>query len=127
MRKLKKLFATHLVQHTSVAEFPVKGSGLTPLDFPKYGLRCYMKLLWLSISEAHTQASQAYNDNKQNEIMQGTTNASNKNDMYDNKNDAMHNTNKERERELRDNGSNAKAMICFEVRAPSSTSPPSPS
>ena len=35
-----------------------------------------MKLLWLSISEAHTQASQAYKD-EQYEIMQGT-NASNK-------------------------------------------------
>ena len=39
-------------------------------------------------------------------------------------NDAMHNTNKERE--LRDNRSNANTKICFEVRAPSSTSPPSP-
>ena len=36
----------------------------------------------------------------------------------------MHNTN--RERGLRDNGSNANTKICFEVRAPSSTSPPSP-
>jgi len=32
MRKLKTLIATHLMQPTSVAEFPVKGSGLTPLD-----------------------------------------------------------------------------------------------
>ena len=55
-----------------------------------------MKLLWLSTSEAHTQAIQAYKDDEQYKIMQGT-NASNKNDMYDNKNDAMHNTNKERE------------------------------
>ena len=31
-----------------------------------------------------------------------------------------------KERELRDNGSNANTKICFEVRAPSSTSPPSP-
>ena len=61
-----------ILQHTSVAEFPVKGSGLTPLDSPKYGLRCYMKLLWLSTSEAHTQASQAYKY-EQYEIMQGTT------------------------------------------------------
>ena len=59
---LKKLFATHLIQPTSVAEFPVKGSGLTPLDSPRYELRCYVKLLWLSISEAHTQSSQAYKD-----------------------------------------------------------------
>jgi len=28
-------YATHLIQHTSVAEFPVKGSGLTPLDSPR--------------------------------------------------------------------------------------------
>ena len=34
-----------------------------------------MKLLWLSTSEAHTQASQAYKDDKQYEIMQGTTQA----------------------------------------------------
>ena len=33
---------------------------------------------------------------------------------------------REREREFRVNGSNAKNKICFEVRAPSSTSPPSP-
>ena len=39
-------------------------------------------------------------------------------------NDAMHNTNKERE--CRVNGSNANNKMCFEVRAPSSTSPPSP-
>ena len=39
-------------------------------------------------------------------------------------NDAMHNTNKERE--LRVNRSNANNKMCFEVRAPSSTSPPSP-
>ena len=31
-----------------------------------------------------------------------------------------------KERELRDNGSNANTKICFEVRAPCSTSPPSP-
>jgi len=37
-------------------------------------------------------------------------------------NDAMH---KGKERELRVNGSNANTNICFEVRAPSSTSPPS--
>ena len=37
-----------------------------------------MKLLWLSISDAHTQASQAYKD-EQYEIMQGNT--SNMNDM----------------------------------------------
>ena len=36
----------------------------------------------------------------------------------------MHNTNKERE--LRVNGSNANNKMCFKVRAPSSTSPPSP-
>ena len=36
----------------------------------------------------------------------------------------MHNTNKERE--FRVNGSNAKTKMYFEVRAPSSTSPPSP-
>ena len=59
MRKLKTILATNLVQHTSVAEFPVKGSGLTPLDSPKYGLRRYVKLLWLSTSEAHTN-NQAY-------------------------------------------------------------------
>ena len=35
----------------------------------------------------------------------------------------MHNTNKERG--LRDNGSNANTKICSEVQAPSSTSPPS--
>jgi len=35
MQKLKTNFATHLIQHTSVAEFPVKGSGLTPLDSPR--------------------------------------------------------------------------------------------
>ena len=39
------------MQPTSVAKFPVKGSGLTPLE-----LRCYMKLSWLSTSEAHKQA-----------------------------------------------------------------------
>ena len=72
---LKLILATHLIQHTSVTEFPVKGSGLTALDSPRYGLRCYMKLLWLSISEAHTQTSQAYKDDKQYEIMQGTTQA----------------------------------------------------
>ena len=38
-------------------------------------------------------------------------------------NNAMHNTNKERE--LRVNGSNANKEMCFEVRALSSTSPPS--
>ena len=40
----------------------------------------------------------------------------------------MHNTNKkrERERELRVNESNANNKTYFEVRAPSSTSPPSP-
>ena len=73
-----QILQTHLVQSTSVAEFPVKGSGLTPLDSTRYGLRCYMKLLWLSTSEAHTQASQAYKD-EQYEIMQGNT--SNMNDM----------------------------------------------
>ena len=73
-----QILATHLIQHTSVAEFPVKGSGLTPLDSPKYGLRCYMKFLWLSISEAHTN-NQAYKMNRQYEYMQGTT--SNMNDM----------------------------------------------
>ena len=31
MRKLKTNLATNLIQPTSVAEFPVKGSGLTPL------------------------------------------------------------------------------------------------
>ena len=31
-----------------------------------------------------------------------------------------------KEREFRDNGSNANNKMCFEVRAPSSTSPPSP-
>jgi len=31
----KTNLATHLVQRTSVAEFPVKGSGLTPLDSPR--------------------------------------------------------------------------------------------
>ena len=72
MRKLKTILQSHLIQPISVAEFPVKGSGLTPLDSPRYGLRCYMKLLWLSTSEAHTQASQAYK-NEQYEIMQGTT------------------------------------------------------
>ena len=74
MRKLKTIIATHLIQPTSVAEFPVKGSGLTPLDFPKYGLRCYMKLLWLSISGAHIN-NQAYKMNRQYEYMQGTTQA----------------------------------------------------
>ena len=67
MWKLKKQFATHLIQPTSVAEFPVKGSGLTPLDSPRYGLRCYVKLLWLSTSEAHTN-NQAYNGYRQYEI-----------------------------------------------------------
>ena len=52
----------------------MKGSGLTPLDSPRYGLRCYMKLLWLSISEAHTQAIQAYKD-KQYELNARTTQA----------------------------------------------------
>ena len=33
---------------------------------------------------------------------------------------------KSKERELRVNGSNANNKICFEVRAPSSTSPPPP-
>ena len=52
MQKLKTNFATHLVQPISVAEFSVKGSGLTPLDSPRYGLRCYVKLLW-SVSYTH--------------------------------------------------------------------------
>ena len=38
----------------------------------------------------------------------------------------MQGTNKERERELRVNGLNANNKMCFEVQAPSSTSPPSP-
>ena len=76
MRKLKQILKSHLVQHTSVAEFPVKGSGLTPLDSPRYALRCYMKLLWLSTNEAHTN-NQAYKMIYQYEYMQGT-NASNK-------------------------------------------------
>ena len=37
----------------------------------------------------------------------------------------MAQSNIERERELRVNGSNANKKMCFEVRAPSSTSPPS--
>jgi len=45
MRKLKIILQSHLVQSTSVAEFSVKGSGLTPLDSPRYGLSCYVKLL----------------------------------------------------------------------------------
>ena len=76
MRKLKTILATNLIQPTSVAKFPVKGSGLTPLDSPRYGLRCYVKLLWLSTSEAHTN-NQAYKMIYQYEYMQGT-NASNK-------------------------------------------------
>jgi len=32
MRNYKTNLQLHLVQPTSVAEFPVKGSGLTPLD-----------------------------------------------------------------------------------------------
>ena len=35
-------------------------------------------------------------------------------------------TTQNKEREFRVNGSNAKIKMCFEVRAPSSTSPPSP-
>ena len=42
------------MQPTSVAEFPVKGSELTPLDSSEKELRRYMKLSWLSTSEAHT-------------------------------------------------------------------------
>ena len=63
-----------------------------------------MKLSWLSTSEAHKHTSIQ-------KIWQ-----------YE----SMHNTNKEREREFRVNGSNANNKMCFEVRAPSSTSPPSP-
>ena len=48
--------------------------------------------------------------------------AQHKHIRYDNVNDAIH---KGRERELRVNGSSANNKICFEVRAPSSTSPPS--
>ena len=70
----------------------MKGSGLTPLDSRKYGLRCYMKLLWLSTSEAHTN-NQAYNMNGQYEYMQGTTQA---NEWYGNMNNAMHNIKRER-------------------------------
>ena len=71
MRKLKTIMQSHLIQHTSVAEFPVKGSGLTRLDSPRYGLRCYMKLMWLSTSEAHT-SNQAYTRYSNMNFMQGT-------------------------------------------------------
>ena len=48
-----QIIVTHLIQPTSVAEFPVKGSGLTPLDSLEW------VEVWLSISEAHT-SNQAY-------------------------------------------------------------------
>ena len=92
--------ATHLVQSTSVAEFPVKGSGLTPLDSPRYRLRCYMKLLWLSTSEAHTnnQAYTRYSNmkyarhNTSKKIWYGNMNyAQHKQIWYDVMNDALHN------------------------------------
>ena len=56
--------------------------------------------------------------------MQGQHKQIDMNDM----NDALHNIKREREREreLRDIGSNANTRICFEIRAPSSTSPPTP-
>ena len=61
-----------------------------------------MKLSWLSTSEAHKHTSMY---------------------MVCNMKQC---SNKEREREFRGNGSNANNKICFEVRVPSSTSPPSP-
>ena len=48
--------------------------------------------------------------------------AQHKHKRYDNMDDAM---NKCKERELRVNRSNANNKMCFEIRAPSSTSPPS--
>jgi len=64
--------ATHLVQSTSVAEFPVKGSGLTPLDSPWMGWGAMWSSCWLGTSEAHTN-NQAYKMNRQYEYMQGNT------------------------------------------------------
>ena len=60
-----------------------------------------MKLSWLNTSEAHKQTKH----------------------VYDMTIEAMHNV-RERER-VRESGSNANTKICFEVRAYSSTSPPS--
>ena len=61
-----------------------------------------MQLSWLSTSEAHKHTSMYM--------------------IWQSK--AMHKAKRERER-VRVNGSNANTKICFEVRAPSSTSPPS--
>ena len=118
MRKLKQILQSHLIQPTSVAEFPVKGSGLSPLDSPKYGLRCYMKLLWLSISEAHTN-NQAYKMNRQYEYMQGNTSKYGMMIWM-----MLCTIIRERVRETIDQNANTK--ICFEVRAPYSTSPLTP-
>ena len=54
-----QILQTHLVQSTSVAEFPVKGSGLTPLDSPWMGWGAMWSSCWLDTSEAHTN-NQAY-------------------------------------------------------------------
>jgi len=109
----------------------VKGSGLTPLDSPWNGLRCYVKLLWLNTSEAHTQSSQAYKDEQYERCKAIQANRYNmaiwimlNTSKYDMMIWMMLCTNKWERVERY--WIKRKDKICFEVRAPSSTSPPTP-
>ena len=84
---------------------------------------------WMSISVAHTQAIQAYTIYNNMNNMQGANAskyeyAQSHANIYDAMNEwCLH---KYKRVELRVIGSIANTQICFEVRAPSSTSPPTP-